>query len=379
MADSISLLGLFEAGCLPLFAILTGCWYRRSEQPLRVAAWYSTNGLATIFAALISYALGHINSPSIKSWQLIFMFVGIITCLTAPIVYWLVDSDVTTARFFDEREKAMAIERLRANQTGTGSNEFKLAQVWEMFYDPKSYLFLFMALLLNVGAAVTNAFGPTLINGFGFDKYITALLNMPFGFLQFVCILAASYAVQKFKWKAPVLAAFIVPVIIGLVLLYTQAAGATFNQNTALGGYYLLAFLFGGNPLIVSWMVANTAGQTKKSAVMSLYNAGSAAGNIVGPLLFDASQKNQHYLPGIKACLGIFCALLGVIGLQVFVLLSLNKVRGKQRVANGKPAKIVDTSMSDTYVAYGAGENGLGTNALMDLTDFKNDEFVYVL
>lgn len=70
------LLGLFEAGCLPLFSILTAQWYRRSEQPLRVAAWYSTNGIATIVAALLSWALGHINSSTVKAWQVIFIVVG---------------------------------------------------------------------------------------------------------------------------------------------------------------------------------------------------------------------------------------------------------------------------------------------------------------
>lgn len=33
------LLGLFEASCLPLFAMVTATWYRRQEQPLRVAMW----------------------------------------------------------------------------------------------------------------------------------------------------------------------------------------------------------------------------------------------------------------------------------------------------------------------------------------------------
>lgn len=28
------LLGLFEAGCLPLFSLITAQWYRRSEQPV---------------------------------------------------------------------------------------------------------------------------------------------------------------------------------------------------------------------------------------------------------------------------------------------------------------------------------------------------------
>lgn len=63
-------LGLFEAGCLPLFSIITSQWYRRAEQPLRVAAWYGTNGLATMFAAAISYGLGHIKSNVLKEWQM---------------------------------------------------------------------------------------------------------------------------------------------------------------------------------------------------------------------------------------------------------------------------------------------------------------------
>ena len=63
-------LGLFEAGCLPLFSIITSQWYRRSEQPIRVAAWYGTNGAATIVASALSYGLGHIPSDTLRSWQM---------------------------------------------------------------------------------------------------------------------------------------------------------------------------------------------------------------------------------------------------------------------------------------------------------------------
>jgi MFS family permease len=63
-------LDLFEAGCLPLFSVITSQWYRRAEQPIRVAAWYGTNGLATIAASALSYGLGHIPSEQLRSWQM---------------------------------------------------------------------------------------------------------------------------------------------------------------------------------------------------------------------------------------------------------------------------------------------------------------------
>lgn len=66
----------------------------------------------------------------------------------------------------------MAVERLRANQTGTGSREWKWDQCIEVFMDPKSYLWFMIAMLPNLGASVTSIFGPTLIRNFGFDKFM---------------------------------------------------------------------------------------------------------------------------------------------------------------------------------------------------------------
>lgn len=118
--------------------------------------------------------------------------------------------------------------------------------------------------------------GPLILNGFGFNKYTTSLLNIPFGFVQLIIILAASWAAQKFKWKSITLFALVLPVVAGLAMLYTIPHKG--HTGALLAGYYLLAFLFGGNPLIVAWIVGNTAGTTKKSVIMSCYNAASSAG-----------------------------------------------------------------------------------------------------
>ncbi|KAM6530499.1 hypothetical protein FALCPG4_008625 [Fusarium falciforme] len=387
-------LGLFEAGCLPLFSIITSQWYRRAEQPLRVAAWYGTNGLATIVAAAISYGLGHIQSDLLQEWQIIFLFVGLVTVVSAPIVYWKLDNDIPSARFLTEHEKAQAVERLRANQTGTGSRDFKWRHVLEVALEPKTYLWIGMAMLLNVGASVTNTFGPLILSGLVQDKYQTSLLNLPFGALQAIVILSASWLAQRAKLKGAVLAAFVLPVVAGLAVLYSVKRDGS-SRAPLLVGYYLLAFLFGGNPLIVTWIVGNTGGTTKKSVIMSVYNAASSAGNIVGPLLFN-DKDAPEYKPGLRACLGIFVALVAVVFIQWVNLMMLNKLQEKKRAKNGKKTKVVDHSMQDHYhnmqedndvetgVVKGAGSapawqgTKLGENAFLDLTDRQNDEFIYI-
>lgn len=228
-------------------SLITAQWYRRSEQPLRIAAWYGTNGIATIVAGILAYGFGHITNGPLHEWQILYLFAGLITIITAPIVWWRLDSDIASARFFaDDYEKAQAIERLRANQTGTGSTEWKWSQVVEVLVDPKAYLWIGIGMLPNIGAAVTNVFGPTLIKNFGFDKYITTLLTMPFGFLQTVAILIGCYCATKFKVKSAVLVGLMSIVVAGSAMLYYEGTSGNFRQGVALAGYYLLSMLFGG-------------------------------------------------------------------------------------------------------------------------------------
>ncbi|KAJ5971525.1 Major facilitator superfamily domain general substrate transporter [Penicillium vulpinum] len=373
-------LGLFEAGCLPLFTILTGQWYRRVEQPLRVSFWNSMNGTATMVASALSYGLGHIPSEVLKPWQIIFLVVGLVTIVSAPVVYWRLDNDITTARFLTEYERRQGVERLRANHTGTASYDFDWSQVVEVVLDPKSWLWIIMALLPNMGSAMTSTFGPLIVQGFGFDAFDTSLLNIPFGAMQTIVILASCWCAYKLKLKSAVIITFMIPVVVGIAILYALPHDVSKNQGPLLLAYYLCAFLFAANPLLLSWVVANTAGAAKTSTTMALYQAGTSAGALAGPLLFTAEQA-PSYLPGIRAVLGIFIALIGLVVIQVFNLFWLNKQHSKQRVRNGKSAEVQDNSMTTGFETNGkvqAPTSGEDAAPFVDLTDRKNEDFVYV-
>ena len=115
---------------------------------------------------------------------------------------------------------------------------------------------------------------------------------------------------------------------------------------------------------------------------MSLYNAGSSAGNIVGPLLFTKKDA-PAYTPGLQKTLALFATLVALTVIQAANLMFLNKLQERKRVSNGKPAKIRDLSMENHYhqSEEDVEENShahLGDKALLDLSDRKNDEFVYL-
>jgi len=156
--------------CLPLFSIITAQWYRRSEQPLRIALWYGTNGISTVIAGAMAYGFGQLGENALlRPWQALYLCSGLITVVSAPLVWMFLDNDIESARFLTPHERLQAVERLRANQTGKGSSQWKWDQAIEVFIDPKSYVWIGIVMFPNLGAAVTNIFGPTLLRGFGYN------------------------------------------------------------------------------------------------------------------------------------------------------------------------------------------------------------------
>jgi hypothetical protein len=59
-------------------------WYRRREQPIRIAVWYGTNGVASMLGSLLAYGLSFIVSPVLYVYQIMFLTVGLATVITAP-------------------------------------------------------------------------------------------------------------------------------------------------------------------------------------------------------------------------------------------------------------------------------------------------------
>jgi MFS family permease len=79
------LLGIFEAAVTPCLMLITGAWYKRSEQPLRIASWYLGVGSGTIIGALSSYGFQFYVGKVFKSWQVGFIPPSITHKLTMTI------------------------------------------------------------------------------------------------------------------------------------------------------------------------------------------------------------------------------------------------------------------------------------------------------
>jgi predicted MFS family arabinose efflux permease len=287
-------LGAFEAAVIPLFSMITIAFYRRSEQPFRVACWYSCYGLSTLISAPLVYAFGRIHSKTLFRYQIVYLFFGLLTISVGLITYWWAQDSPGEARYLSPEDRLKAVDRLKANQQGIVSHKFNWKHVIEAVSEPKYWLYMIMVIAVNAGASVSSVFGSIILQSLaGFNADQAVLLNIPFGALQFISILGASWLAYRFKRKSPFLLGLVTIVIIGVALLVALPKTKE-NKGGLLAGYYLIAFVFAINPLLISWMGGNCAGQTKKAIYYTSFNAGNSIGNIITPYIFNAKFKPQY-------------------------------------------------------------------------------------
>lgn len=131
-----ALAGAAEAVSDPSFMLITSMWYTRKQQPVRLGLWYTANGFGIALGGLLGFGIGHIRG-ALPSWKYEFLIIGALCCVWGIVMYalsgtglgltiilidiarsiFLPDSPVT-AKGLSLRERRIAVERLRENQTG---------------------------------------------------------------------------------------------------------------------------------------------------------------------------------------------------------------------------------------------------------------------
>jgi hypothetical protein len=356
-------------------------WYKRSEQTNRNAAWYSMLGIVNILGSLLCYGLGHIDSDLLHSYQIIFLFCGLLTVVVSVFVIIFMPDSPMEAKFLNDHEKLIAVERLRMNQMGVASRVWKWDHVLEAFLDPKTWLWFCMLTAVSIPSGGITTFGPLIIQGFGFNKFQTILFNMPFGVVQIVATLGGAWLATRFKKKSPILILLCIPPVVGIVILMVVGRAPS-DRGVLLFGYYMTSFYPGISPLIYSWSGQNTGGDTKRKVTTSILFVGASAGNIVGPHLFKPSEK-PHYYRGLRANLALFISIIVFVLLAAAWIKVLNRKHASQREAMGKSAHLVDKSMQneregDAEATEDVNVSGVGDKAFDDVTDIKNEDFIYV-
>jgi hypothetical protein len=130
--------------------------YTKSEQITRVTIWYTTSGWANIFSGLFVFA---INYAKTFKWQDLFVFYGCLTFCMGVLLFFLLAASPTEASWITDKEKTIALERVRENKTGSEAWRFNKSQLFECFIDIRFYMMFLLLSSTGLPNGGLTAFG----------------------------------------------------------------------------------------------------------------------------------------------------------------------------------------------------------------------------
>lgn len=240
-----------------------------------------------MFSPLVNYGLGHI-AGSLAPWRYMYIVAGVFTVLYAFVTLFFMDPDPVHAKHLNEREKFIAVSRMRSNNTGVRNTHFKKSQVWELAKDLKFWTMFLMVTCLFVANGPLSTFVPIFIRQLGFSSVNSLLLLMPAGFIIGCAVLIASwYAGRIQSGKTHIITICLCPTLVAICILWQLPQSAV---GAKLFGIMILGIYNGGYGIMMAIQMANTAGYTKRTF--------SSAGIFVGYCIGRSSQAQSNTLQG---------------------------------------------------------------------------------
>ena len=292
---------------------------------MRTVIWFCGNGLAFILQAFISYGIGRIDSP-IPVWKWFFIIYGVIALLWGGVVWLYMPDTIVDCKFLNDREKAIALERIRNNRTGIANRHFKPYQLREALLDFKVWWPVVYIIAWIIPNTVNGSFGTIIIKGLGFTSSQASLLNAPAGVTQVLGLLIPGYIAYRYENMRCIMQMVVnVPGLIGAILLNTlphsNGAGRCHDMsflpppsiwpftNPELKGRLISLYLvnFTNGSVAMLWVLngSNIAGHTKRTVANAIQFLGYSAGFIVGPQFFLGTQSPTYPL-ALRAMLVCF-------------------------------------------------------------------------
>ncbi|XWW94220.1 hypothetical protein V2A60_002163 [Cordyceps javanica] len=352
-------LGVFEAPLSSGLTIIVAMWYRRSEQPLRHAAWFAGNSVAGIFGGIAAYGIGHIHA--VAPWKALFLIFGAMTILFAVVVLVMLPDVPARARFLSERERELALARVGDNMTGIRNDEYKWYQVRETFLDTKTWLLAVLLFGSSLGNAGSN-FTSIAIKGFGFTELNTLLLYSGEYLWQLCFIILVTWInsrVPNIRTYC-MTACFLMGVLGGLLIRqlppsmrWGRYAGVLIHSSYA--AYF---------PVFIAMVSGNTAGFTKKTTTNAVIFMAFGAGSIIGPQLWFASEAPGYPSGFLSLIICLAVAVAASLLLRVHLIRENRRRDAEQSSMPGDAAAIYSLNDEDFNE--------------MDLTDKEMPQFRYL-
>ncbi|KAI7762942.1 hypothetical protein LZL87_013433 [Fusarium oxysporum] len=289
------IIGGLEAGFFPACVYLLSMYYCRHELQWRFNLFFSASIVAGAFSGLLAYAIAHMDGiAGYGGWRWIFIIEGAATVLIAIWSYWMIPDWPETAKFLNDDERALLVDRLAADKKDTHMNMWDKRTAKRIFSDVKIYLGILMYMGIVTTSYSGSFFTPTILRQLGWTSIRAQIMSIPIFLFATMCALVSAIASDKTKHRSGFILGGCLFTTVGYVILLNM-------MSVSVGIRYIaLFFIVGGGyiaqPIVLVWVSNNMAGHYKLGVASAMQIGFGNIGGIIASNIFVTTQAPTYPL-----------------------------------------------------------------------------------
>ncbi|KDQ12248.1 hypothetical protein BOTBODRAFT_34530 [Botryobasidium botryosum FD-172 SS1] len=321
-----TILGLAEGGMMPGVTYYLSTWYKRDELTLRIGIFVSASSMAGAFGGLLATAL--LKIPQLHGlphgqWRNIFLIEGALTVALGILGFFMLPNAPEKTPMLTERERLVAMERLRAGAAGFSAAE---GTEWPLIKRALTSIHnwgcAICFLLVNICIQGTSLFMPTLLLGMGYSPIQAQLHSVP------PYVVSAAWSVF-IAWASDRSGKRGIWLLITTPIAAMGSAILIGNKRSSidyLGIFFLTAGVFPIGPIYLSWVTNNAAPYTTRAVSTAMIVSIGSFGPLISAWVYLPTD-GPEYIKGNSIQLGAQCLLFIITALLIWYNAWENKAR----------------------------------------------------
>ncbi|KIJ56776.1 hypothetical protein M422DRAFT_22923 [Sphaerobolus stellatus SS14] len=361
-------LGVCEGGLLPGLILYLSGLYKREELTLRIGVFYASASLSGAFGGLLASVITKMDGiGGLAGWRWIFIIEGLATVVVAGFTARLLPSDIQTAIFLTEQERAFALRRLKLSHsfeysvteeidhlrsTPPAGNYLKeneedlkleiqpslenISSVEEEVFEWREVrrgIFSIQAWLIGLSAMCNlitllsfSLFLPTILTGLGFKGTEVQLRSVPPYIPAVFLIILVALLSDRFSLRGPAVMLCCPISLIGYIMILI----AKTNAIRYIAVFFIAAGIYPVAPPLLALIANNSSGHYKRATTTALQAMLGNCAGFIATFIYTSDQAPQ-YKRGHTIALAFVCLQFTLMACNVAYCHWENKARREGR------------------------------------------------
>ncbi|TPX35535.1 hypothetical protein SmJEL517_g02193 [Synchytrium microbalum] len=327
-------MGAAEAGLFPGVAFWLTFWYKPSEISGRISFFYGGASFATAFSGLIATGVFYMDGKGgLAAWRWIFLLEGLPSVILGIVFYFLIPDYPETCKFLSEREREIAVTRLRVDPAHAAVKVFKRDEIWPVLREWQLWVQTAVFLMGITPQYAIAYFQPTILAYLGYTGVASQWMTVPTTLWNAIGMffLIVSTAQRKYvlfliilsnisdriRDRSGILICGLFITSIAFVIMATVWS----PPSVAYGMLFVVPAYSATVSLLHGWVANNHKSHTARGFAMGLMNGLGGISGAIGGQIYRAADA-PHFPIGnsINAGLLLASAFLAIIVRLTYVL-----------------------------------------------------------